>query len=384
MLVHEPNPDPVAPMVSDEECMRRAILIGEQGRTSTAPNPWVGCVIAKAGRILSEGFHVYKGGPHAEVEALQNLKSPTDAHGSTVYVTLEPCCHYGSTPPCAEALIKARVARVFVAIGADPDSKVNGGGTEMLRHAGIEVITGLCEEEARHSLRAYLHHRKTGRCFVVAKVGTSMNGLVAFADGSSKWITSEKSREQAMRIRHESQAILVGISTVLKDDPRLTLRGAPTKCILSFLRCVIDPSAKLGSPENQKLNLCSDNNGPVLVFTQVTPPPPPPVLGRSIQIEWVHMPEGISIRGIFELLGQRGCLQVLVEGGANTLSRIIHEKLLNELTVFVAPTLIGSGGLSFFNHADPSSIDEAQTRFELVNVSQVVGGAGDVRIEYRL
>lgn len=365
-------------METDREFMLRAILVGEKGRTSTAPNPWVGCIITKSGRIISEGYHIMKGGPHAEVEALQRLQRYDDAEGSTVYVTLEPCCHYGSTPPCVGALIAAKVARVFIAIGSDPDPNVNGGGVEILRKAGIEVITGLCEEEARYSLRSYLHHRKSGRAYAVAKVGTSINGSVAFSDGSSKWITSEKSREEAMRIRHESQAILVGVGTVLKDDPRLTLRGYEglKRGILPFLRCVIDPNAKLENPENKSLNILSDNQGPVIVFTQKEPP------SNTRQVEWIQMPEGISLSRILEILGQRGCLQLLVEGGPTTLSRFIEEKLLNELTTFIAPILIGSGGLSFFNGPNPMSITAPTPRFQPVKVKQVLDGDGDIRIDY--
>ena len=360
--------------------MRRAILLGEKGRTSAAPNPWVGCVIVKDGSIIAEGFHAVKGREHAEVNALGRLKSPDEAEGASAYVTLEPCCHFGSTPPCVDALISAKIARVFVAIGADPDTKVNGGGVDILRHAGIEVFTGICEAEARESLRSYLHHRSSGRPYVVAKVGTSMNGKVAFSDGSSKWITSETAREESMRIRRESQAILVGIGTVLKDNPRLTLRGAAqeNKCVLPFTRCVLDPNAKLATNEYKSLNLNCDNEGTVIVFTRVHPPP------NSEQIEWIHMPDGISLGKVLEILGKRGILQLLVEGGPTTLSKFIDENLLNELTMFVAPFLIGAGGLSFFSGLNPVSISDPLKRFRLAHVKPVTHGNGDIRIDYRL
>ena len=360
--------------------MLRAIAAAENGRLSTPPNPWVGCVLVKNGKILSEGYHERKGGPHAEIQALRALSNSEEAHGATAYVTLEPCCHFGATPPCTQALLSARVARVVIAIGADPDEKVNGGGVDILRAAGVEVVSGVCEAEARESLRAYLHNRRTGRPYVVAKVGSSINGKIAYEDGTSQWITSAASRAQSMRIREESQAILVGVGTVLADNPRLTLRNcqAGDRGILPFTRVVIDPNAKLSRSENSHLNLVSDGQGPTLVFTSV-----PRATSASVpnQVEFIHLPK-IELNAVLMELGRRGIIQVLVEGGATTLGKFFDEQLINELTVFIAPALIGSGGLSFYSPKEPTSIDDIQRRFRLKSVIAVDGGEGDIRIDY--
>lgn len=358
----------------------RAIEVAEKGRVSTAPNPWVGCVIVKDGKILSEGFHIMKGGPHAEVHALRALQSLSLARGATAYVTLEPCCHYGATPPCAEALIEAQVSSVVVAIGSDPDKNVSGGGVDLLRRAGIEAIVGVCEAEARDSLRAYLHHRETGRPYVVAKVGSSLNGLIAYEDSTSQWITSEASRAQTMRIREDSQAILVGVGTVISDNPRLTLRGfsGDERGIIRYTRVVIDPNGKLMNPAYAGCNLLVDGLGPTIIFTCVDCHP-----AKTSQVEWVQTGETIDLKTILSVLGSRGILQVLVEGGSRTLAKFFDAHLVNELTIFMAPRLIGGGGLSFYNCVDPSSIHSPQRKFNLISAQPVAHGDGDVRIDYR-
>jgi diaminohydroxyphosphoribosylaminopyrimidine deaminase/5-amino-6-(5-phosphoribosylamino)uracil reductase len=361
----------------DTKFMLRAITVGEMGRISTAPNPWVGCVIVKDDRVLSEGYHKRKGGPHAEIAAFRNLQSIDEAHGSTLYVTLEPCCHFGSTPPCTSAILDAKVARVVIAIGSDPDENVNGGGVEILRSAGVEVVVGVCEREATASLEPYLFQRRTGRPYVVAKVGCSLNGLVAYQDGTSQWITSEASRSEAMQIRRSCQAILVGVGTVLTDNPRLTLRGSDLedRGIIPFTRVVIDPHAKLSQQE--QLNVLSDGAGPTIIFTcsevgNLSHP----------QVEWIKMEAPLDLRSILLELGRRGFIQVLVEGGATTIKHFMEGGLVNRFTVFMSPSLIGSGGLPFYTRADPTSVHAPQVRFKLESVKAVTDGDGDIRIDY--
>ncbi len=372
----------IAPMSDDIHFMRRAIEVAEEGRVSTAPNPWVGCVLVKDGKVISEGYHVIKGGPHAEIVALNNLDNYEAAKGATAFVTLEPCCHYGATPPCVEALIKSRVSRVVVAISSDPDENVNGGGIVALRNAGIDVLTGVCEDEARLSLRPYLHQRSTGRPFVVVKVGMSLNGKVAYEDGTSKWITSEASRNQAMSIRESSQAILVGVATVISDNPRLTLRGPKNanRGILNFTRVIIDPNAKLASAEYKDFNVLSDGEGPTVIFTTRDV-----AFTGSHQVEWVNIGPTISLKGILNELGKRGVIQLLVEGGATTIRQFFDERLANRLTVFIAPHIIGSKGLSFFTGNEPSSIHSLNKRkLALESVTKVDGGDGDIRVDYSM
>lgn len=362
----------------DYHLMRRAIQVGQEGIFSTAPNPWVGCVIAKHDKILSEGYHVKKGGPHAEINAFRNLASLQDAEGATLYVTLEPCCHHGSTPPCTEAILRSGVKRVVVAIGADPDEHVSGEGVEFLRKNGIEVTVGVCEDEASSSLMPYLQQRRTGMPYVRAKVGCSMNGLIAYEDGTSKWITSEASRQQAMELRRVCQAIIVGVQTVLTDNPRLTRRVAGTveQGIIPFTRVIIDPKARLSSDEYKNMNVLSDGMGPTLIFTTL------PVASSSDQVEWIHTSDRIDLKAVLRELGRRGMLQVLVEGGATTLRHFIDEHLINRFTMFVAPTLIGANGLPFYSCLEPRSITSKNTRLKLLSLEAVRGGDGDIRIDY--
>lgn len=367
-------------LAEDHDFMRRAILAGEKGRYSTAPNPWVGCILVRDGKIISEGHHEIKGGPHAEVVALSNLGSKHLARGATAYVTLEPCSHYGSTPPCVFALIDAGVARVVVAISSDPDENVNGAGIEALRKAGIKVKTGVCEDEARRSLKPYLHHRSTGRPYVVAKVGMSLNGKVAYEDGTSKWITSDASRRRAMSIRETSQAILVGVGTVISDNPRLTLRGekGSDRGVVKFTRVIIDPKAKLSSHQHKFLNVLSDGEGPTLIFTTIDVEH-----AASNQVQWINIGSSICLKNVLFELGRRGILQLLVEGGATTLKLFFEENLINQLTTFVAPTLIGAGGLSFFTGKEPSTITKKDhIKLELESAQAVDGGNGDVCLQY--
>lgn len=362
----------------DKEFMRRAINVGLKGIRSTAPNPWVGCVIAKDQKILSEGYHVKKGGPHAEINAFRNLGSLADAEGATLYVTLEPCCHHGATPPCTDAILKSGVKRVVVAIGADPDEQVSGEGVQILRKNGIDVTVGVCEDEASTSLMPYLHHRRTGMPYVLAKVGCSMNALIAYEDGTSKWITSEASRNQALEFRRVSQAIIVGVHTVLVDNPRLTRRSADSGAhgIIPFTRVIIDPKARLSSAEYKNMNVISDGMGPTLIFTTVLVEP------SDGQVEWIRLGDQIDLEAILRELGRRGMLQVLVEGGATTLRYFMEAHLINRFTMFVAPTLIGTNGLPFYTSLQPRSITSKNERLRLLSVEAVPGGDGDIRIDY--
>ena len=360
--------------------MRRAINVAELGRISTSPNPWVGCVLVKDSRIISEGYHKRKGGDHAEICALKNLDSCEDARGATAYVTLEPCCHHGATPPCTDALIRYGISRVVVAIGSDPDENVNGGGVEILRKAGIEVVTGVCEAEARKSLRPYLFHRENGRPYVVAKVGSSLNSLVAYEDGTSKWITSQASRNQGMSIRIQSQAILVGVGTVIADNPSLTIRSEDQmdRGILEFTRVVIDPNGKLALPENSNLNVLCDGQGPTLVFTtkEVSSET------ENKQVEWINMGPQIDLLELLRELGRRGIIQLMVEGGPTTLTRFLDENLINSLTLLIAPKLIGCKGKPFFAGIDPQSVTSEQFSLKLESVEVVPDGQGDIRVDY--
>ena len=225
----------------DQEMMRRAVSLAQEARLDAPPNPWVGCVIVKEGKIVGEGFTQPPGKAHAEIMALQ--QAGTQAIDSEVYVTLEPCAHYGRTPPCTKALIAAGVSRVIVGI-EDPDSNVKGKGIAQLKEAGIVVELGIQEDSIQTLLTPYLHHRKTGLPYCIAKAGMSLDGRIAAADGSSKWISSPEARAHAHQLRAESQAIMVGAGTALADQPQLTVRDVVKRPLRPPLRVVWDPNGK--------------------------------------------------------------------------------------------------------------------------------------------
>src|SRR5690242_13153488 len=208
-------------MPSDEAAMAEAVALGERGRLTAAPNPWVGCVVVADGEIVGRGFHRRAGEPHAEVHALR--EAGDRARGATAFVTLEPCAHQGRTPPCAPAMVEAGVRRVVVAV-FDPDERVAGRGVEILRAAGVTVDVGAGAEAAAHSLAPYLHHRRTGRPLCLLKTAASIDGRTAAADGTSQWITGPEARADAHRLRAQSGAVVVGAGTAVADRPTLTWR----------------------------------------------------------------------------------------------------------------------------------------------------------------
>ncbi len=286
---------------ADHRHMARAIELAAGVRTATSPNPWVGCVIVAIDGAVVEGATQPPGGPHAEASALAAARGAgIDLAGATAYVTLEPCSHHGRTPPCADALVAAGVARVVVGI-LDPDPQVSGRGVERLRDAGVEVTTGVAADLIAHQLAPYLTHRTTGRPYVVLKLAASLDGRTAAPDGTSRWITGEAARADAHRLRAESDAILVGAGTVRADDPELTVRHATGR---DPLRVVLGRV-----PEGAKVHPCIEVQGD---------------LGQ-----------------ILDDLGARDVLQVLVEGGASVAGAFHRAGLVDAYVLYLAPVLFG-------------------------------------------
>ena len=315
--------------------MKRAIALAKTRKGLTHPNPTVGCVIVKDGKIVGEGVHLRAGRPHAEVEALK--KAGPKAKGSTVYVTLEPCAHYGRTPPCSLELIRAGVKRVVVAT-LDPNPKVAGKGIENLKRAGIEVTVGVCQREAKKLNEDFFHWITTQTPFVVLKVAQTLDGFIATEGGKSKWITSERSRRLVHRLRCESSAILVGVGTVLKDDPQLTVRLFP--CEKKPLRVVLDTYLKI--PEEANI---LKGDAPTLIFTAHGDPQKIRRLEKR-GIEVIKIPaEGglLDLKEVLKVLGQREVVQLLVEGGAKVFGQFFKGGLWNKLVVFTAPKVFGRG-----------------------------------------
>ena len=326
----------------DEEHMARALSLATAVRGTTAPNPWVGCVVVPAAGgsdPVFEGATAPPGGPHAEVTALDAAGSAGLARGSTLYSTLEPCSHTGRTPPCVDAIVRGGVARVVVGM-LDPDPRVAGSGVASLRAAGVRVDVGVAAGDVAEQLAPYVKHRRTGRPWVVLKLASTLDGRIAAPDGTSRWITGEAARRDAHRLRAGSDAVVVGAGTVRADDPELTAR--------------LDPPAR-----RQPLRV---------------------VLGQA--------PEGARIRPALELsgdlgsvlddLGARGVLQVLVEGGAGVAGDFHRSGLVDRYVLYLAPAFAGGDdGRPMFAGPGAVTVDDL-FRGTLVSVEQV---GQDLRVE---
>lgn len=360
----------------DEDLMLRAIALARPARRRTAPWPAVGCVLARDGEVVGEGATgPFPTGPHAEVAALRDAGDR--ARGATAYSTLEPCDHHGNTPPCTEALIAAGVARVVVAVG-DPDERVAGRGYARLRDAGVEVRTGVGTAAAERDLAPYVHHRRTGRAFVVAKVALSLDGRVAAADGSSQWITSDEARADAHELRADAQAVVVGAGTALADQPALTVRAVTVMPTRPPLRVLLDGRGRVPA----RGPLFDPALGPTLVITTEAAHSETVDAWRAggAKVEVVApgpAGHGVDLDATFTVLGREGVLQALVEGGGELLGAIVEGNHAQRIVAYVAPVLLGVEGKPGFAFSGPRSIGAA-SRWELVDVART---GADVRME---
>ncbi len=318
----------------DHFCMSRALKLAERGLQTTQPNPRVGCVIARNGKIIAEGWHARAGEAHAEIVA---LRSATEAvGGATAYVTLEPCSHHGRTPPCVEALIQARLARVVFAV-QDPNPLVSGTGAAALLAAGIAVESGLLENEAVELNVGFMKRMKQGLPWVRVKLAMSLDGRTALADGTSQWITGDAAREDVQRWRARSSAIMTGIGTVLADDPRLNVRvngeqpRQPWRVILdSKLRT--PPTARVFASEGEVIVLTSANNAEAAAA----------LAARGAVVEFVPAERGmLDLSAVLQRLAELEANEVLVEAGPSLAGQLLHEALVDELILYIAPKLLG-------------------------------------------
>ena len=326
----------MATEVDDAAFMDRAVARAATARTVAPPNPWVGAVLVTAAGDVHEGATAAPGGPHAEIGALASA-GPGAAAGATLYVTLEPCSHHGRTPPCADALIAAGVARVVVAV-EDPDQRVQGRGVARLRAAGVAVEVGLRSAEVTAQLAPYRKHRTTGRPWVVLKLAATLDGRIAASDGSSRWITGEAARDDAHRLRAESDAVLVGAGTVRADDPELTVRRVPGRDPLRVVLGQAPPGAKV----HPALELSGD------------------------------------LGAVLDDLGRRGVLQLVVEGGAGVAHGFHTAGLVDRYVLYLAPALSGGDdGRALFSGAGATSVDDLW-RGRIVDVARI---GDDLRLE---
>ena len=366
-------PSPAAPSApvfsdTDRDMMRRALTLAAEGRFSTSPNPRVGCIIAHGGQIVGQGFHLKAGGPHAEVHALR--QAGENARGATAYVTLEPCSHYGRTPPCAEALIQAGVSRVVAAI-ADPNPQVAGKGLAMLSAAGIRTESGLLETEARELNRGFLSRIERGRPFVRLKCAASLDGKTALSDGLSQWITGEAARHDVQILRAESCAVLTGIGTVLADDPQLSVRAFPT--LRQPLRIVLDSRLRL--PPTAKL--LADPESPVLLLTAVPPEKYPAALAAVPHLDILTAPAAdgrISLPAALTLLAERGIGELLVEAGATLCGAFLQAGLADEIVLYQAGKILGGNARSLFDLPENPAALQQPASWQTRSVTILDGG----------
>lgn len=315
--------------------MSRALDLARRGTGSVHPNPLVGAVVVRKGRILAEGWHARFGGPHAEIVALSRLKSiPRD---SILYVTLEPCAHHGKTPPCVSALISRGIKTVVVA-AKDPDPRVNGKGFRALRRAGVQVVEGVLRQEAEKLNCDFAHWTRTRLPYVVIKAAQTLDGKIATRTGQSRWITGRVARAAGHRLRAGSDAILVGVNTVLKDDPLLSARGVHTH--RQPLKVILDGQLRV-SPRARVFSRISP--GPVLIAcTRQAPSARKKALRKKAEVLELPSRAGrVDLKALLRHLGKRGVVRLLVEGGAETISSFLTLKLAHEAFFFVAPKILG-------------------------------------------
>jgi diaminohydroxyphosphoribosylaminopyrimidine deaminase/5-amino-6-(5-phosphoribosylamino)uracil reductase len=322
---------------TDRKWMRRALELAASARGRTSPNPMVGAVIVTDGRVVGEGFHAYAGSDHAEVAALREAGSA--AAEGTLYVSLEPCCHHGRTPPCADQIVSAGIRRV-VAACEDPNPSVSGRGIALLREAGVTVEVGLLGEEATRLNEAFFKHIRTGVPFVTLKVAASLDGKIATRTGESRWITGESARRRVHQLRNEADAVLVGIGTVLRDDPLLTTRlGIADQ--RDPIRVLVDNLARL--PLRAKAVNRASTAPTILAVSQMAPRSKLEAIEREgVQVIVVeNSPRRVSLERLMEALGKRGILSVMIEGGAEINASALREGVVDKVLVFLAPILIG-------------------------------------------
>ncbi len=336
--------------VRDCAHMARAIHLAEQGLYTTDPNPRVGCVLVRQGQTVGEGFHRRTGEPHAERNALETAGSY--AKGATAYVTLEPCCHQGRTPPCTQALIEAGVSRVVAAM-RDPNPRVAGKGLEQLAQAGIEVEYGLLEAQARALNPGFVKRMEQARPYLRCKLAMSLDGRTAMASGESKWITSSAARKDVQRLRARSSAVMTGVESVLRDDPSLNVRlGAgelrgvvsdtevrqPVRVVLDS-RLRLPPAARMLSLPGQVLVICTDASSPRAL----------PLETAGVRLKEVAQDAGrVDLDAALRYLAEQEINEVLLETGPTLAGSVLSAGLIDELVIYLAPHIMGDGAQGLF------------------------------------
>lgn len=358
---------------TDVDYMKRALRLARKGRGKTSPNPMVGAVVVKKGAIVGEGFHPGPGAPHAEVVALN--QAGKRAKGATLYTNLEPCCHTEKrTPPCADTLLKCGIRRVVAAM-TDPNPLVSGRGLELLRKAGVEVTEGVLREEAERLNEVFIKYITTQKPFVILKVAMTLDGRIATAEGSSRWITGEPARLEVHRLRSEVDAVMIGIGTVLADDPMLTARRPGMR---NPIRIVIDPNLRI--PLKAKL-VTSVSEAPTFLIAAASASTEKIRKLEKAGVQVALLPQAnkkISFDDIFERLGKAGIASVLIEGGGRVNGMALRGGVVDKVIFYIAPKLLcGEDARSAVAGKAIPSLGDAL----LLEDVQVRKSGGDLRIE---
>ncbi len=355
----------------DYRYMARALTLARRGLYHTDPNPRVGCVLAKDGIVVGEGWHQRAGEAHAEVIALN--AAGEQARGATAYVTLEPCCHYGRTPPCTAALLEAGIVRLIAAM-SDPNPQVAGKGLAILHDAGVKVECGVLEAEARALNPGFIQRMTQGRPFVRVKLAMSLDGRTALASGESQWLTGEAARQDVQRLRARASAILTGVGTVLADDPGLNVRLP--EVTRQPLRVILDTELRT-PPTVQTLRL----PGQVLIFTAVADPTAHELL-RAAGAEIIILPrteQGLDLPAVITELARRECNEVHVECGSTLAGALLQAGLVDELVIYMAPLLLGDKARGLFQLPELTRMSE-RTELEILDM-RAVGRDWRVRLK---
>ena len=340
----------------DRQMMIRAIQLARKGQYTTRPNPNVGCIFTKESQIIGEGYHQKTGEPHAEINGLINAAH--DVKGATAYVTLEPCSHFGRTPPCAQALIDAEVARVIVAC-QDPNPQVSGRGISMLRESGIQVDVGLEEQEAQQLNLGFIKRMETGIPYVTVKVAASLDGKTALSNGVSKWVTGSQARQDVQRLRLKSCAVITGVNTVIADDCSLNVRQAELgeisnqlNTVLQPLRVVLDSHCRIPF----ECKLINVESPVLLVSTTAYPTSFIEKLPKHVSLLIIDAKEGrVDLDVLLVHLGQ-SCNSVLIEAGSTLAGSAIEQSIADELVLYQAPKILGSHGRNMLELPDFESM----------------------------
>lgn len=348
--------------------MARAIQLAARGLYTTDPNPRVGCVIVKQGQVLGEGWHERAGEAHAEIHALQ--QAGKDTHGATAYVTLEPCCHHGRTPPCSDALVAAQVARVVVAM-QDPNPRVAGNGLRQLQEAGIQVEVGLLEEQAKALNPGFIRRMQRQRPYVRNKLAMSLDGRTAMANGESKWITGEAARRDVQRLRARSSAIMSGVGTVLADDPAFTVRLPGIE--RQPMRVIVDthlstpPDAKLLTQPGQTVIMTASSDMALQDSLRAK--------GAEV-VQIGHDERGMDLQAVLDKLGEFNLNEVLLETGATLSGAMLQAQLIDEMVIYMAPVLMGDAARGLYRLPQ---LQDMADRIEL-EISEVRAVGKDLRV----